>query len=117
MGRFCILCNRVRPNEAFGGEGERARVCRWCRRLPRTKRIALKCEQEILASLEQTHVPDKNLARLRALKSPPDAFMLSLPILQLWCWTCLWSHRVGAAVLAFWLVNTAIFCSEWRTRD
>jgi len=78
MGRFCILCARVRPNEAFGGKGERARICRWCRRLPRTKRDALKCGQEIVRILEQSHVSDKNLARLRALASAPDAFIANL---------------------------------------
>jgi len=78
MGRFCSVCARVCPNEAFGGKGERARVCRWCRRLPRTRRIALKCEQEIRGFLEQSHVSDKNLARLRALKSSPDAFIANL---------------------------------------
>jgi hypothetical protein len=60
MGRFCILCARTRPNEVFGGKGERARICRWCRRLPRTMRVALKCEQEILGFLEQSHVSHQN---------------------------------------------------------
>jgi hypothetical protein len=78
MGRFCILCGCVRPNEAFGGKGERARICRKCRRLPRTRRDALKCEQEILGFLEQSHVSDKNLARLRALKSSPDIRIANL---------------------------------------
>jgi hypothetical protein len=61
MGRFCILRARTRPNEAFVGKGERARICRWCRRLPRTMRVALKCEQEILGFLEQqSHVSHQN---------------------------------------------------------
>lgn len=72
------MCARVRPNEAFGGKGERARICRWCRRLPRTKRDALKCGQEIVSILEQSHVSEKNLARLRALASAPDAFIANL---------------------------------------
>lgn len=78
MGRFCILCARKRPNEAFGGKGERSRICRWCRRLPRTQRNALKSEHEILDFLEQSHVSDKNLARLRALKASPDSRISSL---------------------------------------
>jgi hypothetical protein len=78
MGRLCILCARVRPNEAFGGRAERARICRWCRRLPRTRRDALKCEQEILGILEQSHVSDKNLARLKTLKSSPDFHIANL---------------------------------------
>ena len=48
LGRFCILCERVRPNEAFGGKGRRARICRQCRRLPRDQQDALLHEREIL---------------------------------------------------------------------
>jgi hypothetical protein len=67
LGRFCILCSRIRPNEAFGGKGERARICRNCRRMPREKRDALLREREIPGFLEQSHISPKNLARLRAL--------------------------------------------------
>ena len=34
MGRTCATCGRERPHEAFGGKGERARICRDCRRMP-----------------------------------------------------------------------------------
>ena len=67
MGRFCILCGRTRPNEAFGGKGERARICRKCRKLPREKQETLKHEYEIFGFMEQSHVSDKNVARLRTL--------------------------------------------------
>jgi hypothetical protein len=26
LGQFCILCECIRPNEAFGDKGERARI-------------------------------------------------------------------------------------------
>jgi hypothetical protein len=78
MGRFCILCARLRPNEAFGGKGERARICRQCRHLPQAGQDALKCEHEILRFLEQSHVSDKNLARLRTLASSPDSRIADL---------------------------------------
>jgi hypothetical protein len=64
LGRFCILCSRIRPNEAFGGKGERARVCRKCRRMPREKRDTQLREREILGFLEQSHISPKNLAHL-----------------------------------------------------
>ncbi len=69
MGRFCILCESIRPNEAFGGKGERARICRKCRRMPREKQDALKQEREIHGFVEQSHISKKNVARLRALAS------------------------------------------------
>jgi len=78
MGRFCILCARVRPNEAFGGKGERARICRQCRHLPQARRDAVKYEHEILRFLEQSHVSDKNLAQLRALASSQDSRVANL---------------------------------------
>lgn len=65
MGRFCILCAHIRPNEDFGGKGERARICRSCRSIPRAQREALKHEREILGFLEQSRISDKNIARLR----------------------------------------------------
>jgi len=68
LGRYCILCSRIRPNEAFGGKGERARVCRKCRRMPREKRDTQLREREILGFLEQSHISPKNLARLQALR-------------------------------------------------
>jgi hypothetical protein len=68
----------MRPNGAFGGKGERARICRQCRHLPQARRDALKCEHEIRGFLEQSHVSDKNLARLRALASSQDARIANL---------------------------------------
>ena len=38
----------------------------------------MKSEHEILDFLEQSHVSDKNLARLRALKASPDSRISSL---------------------------------------
>jgi hypothetical protein len=67
MGRFCILCGTTRPNEAFGGKGERARICRKCRKLPREKQEALKQQYEIFGFMEQSRISDKNVARLRTL--------------------------------------------------
>jgi hypothetical protein len=81
LGRFCILCSRIRPNEAFGGKGERARVCRKCRRTPREKRDALLREREILGFLEQSHISPKNLARLRALKRSENTRIADLACL------------------------------------
>jgi hypothetical protein len=45
---------------------------------PSAANDALKCEREIVSILKQSHVSDKNLARLRALASAPDAFIANL---------------------------------------
>ncbi len=78
MGRFCILCESIRPNEAFGGKGERARICRKCRRMPREKQDALKHEREIHGFLEQSHISKENVARLRALASSRNTRIANL---------------------------------------
>ena|ERR1039457_957195 len=83
MGRFCILCESIRPNEAFGGKGERARICRKCRRIPREKQDALKHEREIHGFVEQSHISKKNVARLRALASSSNTRIANLAALVL----------------------------------
>ncbi len=83
MGRFCILCARIRPNEAFGGKGERARICRKCRSLPREKRETLKHEQEVRGFLEQSRISEKNIARLRTLPRSGDPRIAELVCLVL----------------------------------
>lgn len=67
VGRFCLLCERIRPNEAFGGKGRRARICRKCRRMPREKQDALLHECEIRSFLRQSHISKRNIARLQLL--------------------------------------------------
>jgi hypothetical protein len=83
MGRFCFLCQSIRPNEAFGSKGERARICRKCRRMPREKRNALMHQREIHGFMEQSHISQKNIARLRALASSSNARIASLAALVL----------------------------------
>ena len=81
MGRLCILCERVRPNEAFGGKGRRACICRKCRQLPREQQDRLLHEREILGFLAQSHISHKNVARLRALAGSADARVAGLALL------------------------------------
>lgn len=83
MGRFCILCGSIRPNEAFGGKGERAHTCRKCRRMPRAERDAAKHEREIRDFLAQSHISTKNIARLRALASASETRIADLAALVL----------------------------------
>ena len=83
MGRFCILCESIRPNEAFGGKGERARICRKCRRMPREKQDALKHEREIHGFVEQSHISKKNVARLRTLASSRNTRVANLAAIML----------------------------------
>jgi len=83
LGRLCILCSRIKPNEAFGGKGERARICRKCRRMPREKRDAVLHEREILGFLDQSHISPRNLARLRVLGRSENTLIANLAHLVL----------------------------------
>ena len=37
MGRTCSICFRERPHERFGARGYAARVCKECRKLPKSE--------------------------------------------------------------------------------
>ena len=64
IGRFCAICGHSRPNEQFGGRGERARVCRQCRKRPHEERRRILLQEEILGFLDQSNISSKNLRRL-----------------------------------------------------
>lgn len=81
MGRLCILCERVRPNEAFGGKGRRARICRKCRQLPREQQDRLLHEREIRGFLGQSHISRKNATQLRTLAGSADVRIAGLATL------------------------------------
>jgi hypothetical protein len=69
----------MRSNEAFGGKGERARICRKCRRPPRERRETLLQERQIVVFFErQSHISERNLARLRTLARSGNARIASL---------------------------------------
>jgi hypothetical protein len=84
VGRYCILCHCIRPNEAFGGgAGERTRICRRCRQIPRTLRQAQLQEAEIRGFLEQSRMSAKNVARLRMLAQSENARIAELAAVAL----------------------------------
>ena len=73
MGRVCDCCGCERPNERFGGKGQRARICSDCRRLPRAELQQILAMREILGFMEQSNISKKNIARLKALDAIDDA--------------------------------------------
>lgn len=67
MGHFCRICGRVRANEQFSGNGHKIHVCKRCQLLPKSKRQAIEAENDILGFMHQSHISNKNLARLEQL--------------------------------------------------
>jgi hypothetical protein len=71
MGQFCRICGRLRPNEKFSGRGHRQHVCKDCQRMPREKRDRIERLDELLGLLDQSHISDKNVKRLKTLALHP----------------------------------------------
>ena len=69
MGHYCRICGSTRPNEAFSGKGHRTHVCKECNRLPKADRDEMEQEDEIFGFLKQSHISEKNIARLKVLVS------------------------------------------------
>lgn len=67
MGHYCRICGRTRPNERFSAKGHQIHVCNECVKMPKAERDAIEQEEEIFCLLKQSHISDKNIARLRAL--------------------------------------------------
>ena len=66
-GHYCRICGRRRPNEKFSGNGHRIHVCQECARTPKEEREAIEQEEEIFNYLRQSHISNKNMARLKEL--------------------------------------------------
>lgn len=69
MGHYCRICGATKPNEAFSGKGHRAHVCKKCAGMPKENRDAIEQEEEIFDYLRQSHISEKNIARLKVLAS------------------------------------------------
>lgn len=73
MGHYCRICGRARPNEAFSGKGHRTQVCKQCARMPKEKRDAIEEQEEIFGFLKQSHISEKNVARLKTLAASANS--------------------------------------------
>jgi hypothetical protein len=78
MGHYCHICGRVRANEKFSGRGHRDHICNDCQRLPHEERALITCMDELYDYLEQSHISQKNIDRLRILLHHSDPEVRSL---------------------------------------
>src|SRR5262249_44509931 len=72
MGHYCRICGRTRANEKFSGKGHKIHVCKTCMQMPVEQRRHIEETQEICGFLAQSHIYNKNLARLEVLTASPD---------------------------------------------
>jgi len=81
QGHFCRICGSHKPNEAFSGNGHCIHICKICSQLPKEERDAAEYEDEIHGFLNQSHISEKNMMRLRNLSESPNARVAMLALL------------------------------------
>jgi hypothetical protein len=83
MGHFCRICRRERPNERFSGEGHKIHVCKHCKSRPKSERQAIEDKDDIFGFLEQSHISEKNVARLERMAKSDSPQVASLAAIVL----------------------------------
>jgi hypothetical protein len=78
MGHYCRMCGRERPNEQFSGKGHRIHLCKRCQALPKIERRAIEDEDDIFGFMHQSHISEKNLARLEQMAKLENPHVASL---------------------------------------
>ena len=84
MGRICHICRRERPNESFGGRGQRAHVCKKCMEMPKQQRKLLLAKMELSSFLDQTHISNLNIIRITQLADSlnPEISLIATAMLE-----------------------------------
>jgi hypothetical protein len=83
MGHYCRICGRERPNEQFSGKGHRIHVCKRCHAVPKIERRAIEDQDDLLRFMHQSHISEKNVARLEKLGKSENRQVASLAAIVL----------------------------------
>ena len=83
MGHYCRICGRQRPNEQFSGKGHRIHVCKRCQVKPKSERQAIENVDEIFGFMRQSHISEKNVARLEQMVKSENPHVASLAVIVL----------------------------------
>ena len=83
MGNYCRICDRIRPNEKFSGKGHKIHICKECAGKPKEEIISIEQEDEIFGFLEQSHISQKNISRLKILSASKNTEISELANLVL----------------------------------
>ena len=78
MGHYCRICRRERPNVQFSGKGHRIHVCKRCNAKPKSERQAIEDTDSIFAFMQQSHISEKNVARLKKLTKSKNSEVAGL---------------------------------------
>ena len=83
MGHYCRICGRQRPNEQFSGKGHKIHVCKRCQGKPKSERQAIENVDEIFRFVRQSHISEKNVARLEQMARSENPRVASLAAIVL----------------------------------
>jgi len=83
MGHYCRICGRERPNEQFSGKGHKIHVCKRCQARPKSERRAIEDKDDIFGFLEQSHISERNVARLERMAKSDNPQVASLATIVL----------------------------------
>ncbi len=72
MGHYCRICHHNRPNEQFSSKGHRIHVCKRCKSMPKSKRQVIGNLDDIFRFTRQSHISEKNVARLEQMVESED---------------------------------------------
>jgi hypothetical protein len=78
MGHYCRICGRERPNEQFSGKGHKIHVCKRCNAKPKSERQAIEDTDTIFAFMQQSHISERNVARLKTMAKSENSRVASL---------------------------------------
>jgi hypothetical protein len=83
MGHYCRICGRQRPNEQFSGKGHRIHVCKRCKAMPKSDRQVIENMDDIFRFMRQSHISEKNVARLEQMVKSENPLVARLAAIVL----------------------------------
>ena len=83
MGHYCRICGRQRPNEQFSGKGHAIHVCKRCKAMPKSERQVIENMDDIFRFMRQSHISEKNVARLEQMVKSENPQVASLAAIVL----------------------------------
>jgi hypothetical protein len=83
MGLYCRICGRRRPNEQFSGKGHAIHVCKRRQAMPKTERQVIENMDQIFRFMSQSHISEKNVARLEQMMKSENPQVASLAAIVL----------------------------------
>ena len=78
MGHYCRICGRQRPNEQFSGNGHAIHLCKRCQSKPKSELQVIENMDEIFRFMRQSHISEKNVARLEQMMKSENPRVASL---------------------------------------